>query len=192
MIEHKVNDLNNFICGWYMDDTSICDELIDYHKQNKDKDFGRCTVNGDLIIDKSYKDSIDCGLDGEVSGRYFQKLQLCLDEYIKKYSWCNYYAEWRTIERANIQRYPPNGGFHAWHTERTGGEPPISTRHLVYMTYLNTVTDEGETEFFYQKLKVKPEKGLTIIWPADWTFTHRGVSSPSEEKYIVTGWLNYL
>ena len=60
------------------------------------------------------------------------------------------------------------------------------------MTYLNDVDDGGETEFYYQKLKVKPRKGLTLIWPADWTHTHRGLSSPTQEKYIITGWLNYI
>jgi hypothetical protein len=67
----------------------------------------------------------------------------------------------------------------------------MKSRHLVFMTYLNDVTDGGETEFFYQKLKVKPEKGLTLIWGADWTFTHRGITSPTQTKYIVTGWFNY-
>jgi hypothetical protein len=59
------------------------------------------------------------------------------------------------------------------------------------MTYLNDLTDGGETEFHYQQVKVKPEKGLTLIWPADWTHTHRGIPSETQEKYIVTGWLNY-
>jgi hypothetical protein len=59
------------------------------------------------------------------------------------------------------------------------------------MTYLNDVEIGGETEFFHQKLKIRPEKGLTLIWPADWTFTHIGITSP-EEKFIVTGWFNYI
>ena len=59
------------------------------------------------------------------------------------------------------------------------------------MTYLNDINDGGETEFLYQNIKIKPRKGLTLIWPADWTFTHRGNFAPSEEKYIVTGWFNY-
>ena len=37
-----------------------------------------------------------------------------------------------------------------------------------------------------------PRKGLTLIWPADWTHLHRGVVSPSEEKYIITGWFDFL
>ena len=60
------------------------------------------------------------------------------------------------------------------------------------MTYLNDVTDGGETEFLHQGLKVQPQKGLTLIWPADWTHTHRGVASPTQEKAIVTGWFNYV
>jgi hypothetical protein len=68
----------------------------------------------------------------------------------------------------------------------------VLDRHLVFMTYLNDIEDHGETEFYHQMLKIKPEKGLTLIWPADWTFTHRGNPSPSEQKYIVTGWFNYI
>jgi hypothetical protein len=59
------------------------------------------------------------------------------------------------------------------------------------MTYLNDVNDQGETEFYHQNIKIKPEKGLTLIWPADWTHTHRGITSPSENKFIVTGWYNF-
>ena len=59
------------------------------------------------------------------------------------------------------------------------------------MTYLNDITDDGETEFFHQKIKIKPEKGLTVIWPADWTFTHRGIPSNTQVKYITTGWMSF-
>jgi hypothetical protein len=54
------------------------------------------------------------------------------------------------------------------------------------------VTDQGETEFYHQNIKIKPEKGLTIIWPADWTFTHRGLPSLTQEKFVVTGWFSYV
>ena len=48
------------------------------------------------------------------------------------------------------------------------------------MTYLNDVTDAGETEWYHQRLKIQPQKGLTIIWPCDWTHTHRVVPSPTQ------------
>ena len=47
------------------------------------------------------------------------------------------------------------------------------------------------TRFYYQKLKVKPRKGLTLIWPVDWTHTHRGIVAPDEEKMILTGWFSF-
>ena len=62
--------------------------------------------------------------------------------------------------------------------------------NLVFMTYLNDVEDGG-TQFKYQNLITPAKKGLTLIWPTDFTHTHRGVISQTKEKYIVTGWYSY-
>ena len=35
------------------------------------------------------------------------------------------------------------GGYKTFHTERTGKGEPEGSRHLVFMTYLNDVTDRG-------------------------------------------------
>ena len=59
------------------------------------------------------------------------------------------------------------------------------------MTYLNDV-DDGGTEFMHQNIITPAVKGLTLIWPADWTHAHRGVISKTKEKYIITGWFSYL
>ena len=59
------------------------------------------------------------------------------------------------------------------------------------MTYLNTVSDGG-TDFYYQELTTEAIKGRTVIWPADWTFTHKGQISYKEEKFIITGWYNMV
>ena len=63
---------------------------------------------------------------------------------------------------------------------------------MAFMTYLNTVNKDGETEWFHQKIKIKPEKGLTLIWPSDWTHVHRGIVAKEETKYIATGWFSYV
>ena len=49
-----------------------------------------------------------------------------------------------------------------------------------------------QTEWYYQKKKIQPKKGLSVIWPPDFTHTHRGIPSPTQEKYIVTGWWNFI
>jgi hypothetical protein len=190
MKEHEINKLDNFICGWYADDTSFCDELIEYY-HNNDKVEGKVGFR----VDKNVKDSIECSLlPGEEMWRRYvgDFLQPFTNEYIKKYPYCNMYSPWRAIEGVNVQCYNPNSAFYGWHSERTISKHPMVSRHLVFMTYLNDVTDGGETEFLYQKIKVKPEKGLTLIWNSDWTFTHRGIPSKTQQKFITTGWYNYI
>ena len=57
--------------------------------------------------------------------------------------------------------------------------------------YLNDVTEGGETEFLYQKCRFKPEKNTILIWPAQFTHVHRGNPPLSNDKYIITGWVEY-
>jgi hypothetical protein len=90
----------------------------------------------------------------------------------------------------NMQRYEPGEGFHGWHCERATNK--YSNRFLVWAVYLNTVTDRGETEFFYQHHFESAVEGKLIIWPSDWMHLHRGVPSPTQTKYILTGWFTML
>jgi prolyl 4-hydroxylase len=179
-----------FIGQYYLDDLSICDSIIEYFKNSPNKKVGKVGF-GD--VDKTIKESTDLYLDnGDLANSYGLAFQRVLDKYMEQYKFCNKYQPFGLIEKVNIQHYLPKQGFHQWHTERTGKQDLVGSRHLVFMTYLNDVNDGGETEFYYQELKVKPRKGLTIIWPADWTHTHRGITSNTEEKYILTGWLNFI
>ncbi len=89
----------------------------------------------------------------------------------------------------NMQRYEPGEAFYGWHCERAGLK--ASSRVLVWMVYLNTVTDKGGTQFYYQDHTEQPEQGKLLIWPTDWTHTHRGIPSLSQTKYIFTGWYTH-
>ena len=184
----------NFIEKYFISDLSLCDELIEYHKNSNFKSKGRITSkDGKGNIDPSKKDSTDVLLeDKELKIKLSKVLQESLNKYIEEYKFCNKYASFGIAEGVNVQHYLPNEGYHEWHCERTNANYPSTTRHLVFMMYLNDVDDGGETEFYYQKIKIKPQKGKMIIWAADWTHTHRGITSPTQEKYIITGWFNYL
>lgn len=96
----------------------------------------------------------------------------------------------RISQGFNIQRYRPSQAFHGYHCERAG--IPHSERILVWMIYLNDVTDRGETEFYYQHYFERPEEGKLVIWPSDWTYLHRGIPSPTQTKYIITGWVDHF
>ena len=188
--EHSVNKLNNFISGWYINNDLLCNNLINYFETNPNKFKGKIGSNGEVKI--SEKDSTDLSiLDFKIPiiKEYLIHLYFVIKEYQKQYIYSNIGQSSWSLKPFNIQRYLPNEGFHAWHTERHN--PNNSLRHLTFMTYLNNVNDDGETEFFYQNLKIKPEKGLTLIWGTDWTFTHRGIPSKTETKYITTGHYHY-
>jgi len=92
------------------------------------------------------------------------------------------------------QRYEKGvGGYHYWHSEIFPQLPNNKPLHrvLAFLYYLNDVEDGGETEFFYQKMKVKPKKGSLVIFPAGFTHTHKGHVPLSDDKYVVTSWLMY-
>lgn len=191
----------NFIGAFYLENDKVCDDLITFFKNNpKKQQQGASRVNGpngksQLGVHKHIKDSIDIYLPPEDRTPEWQLYQYELNKVIKEYTLLFpksvHSAAWGIREFSNIQYYPPGGGYFDWHSERLSASGHIGARNLVFMTYLNDVVDGGETEFYHQEIKVKPEKGLTLIWPADWTHYHRGVTSPTQEKYIVTGWLSF-
>jgi len=181
---------SNFIYGDFIEDLSLCDDIIKFHEMNPNKGNGVTVPPSDSSIKKSTDSRLSD--NQELLMRYDRELSKVLEKYKEKYKFCNEYGAWRITSPINIQHYKPGEGFFVWHTERARVEEPMVSRHLVFMTYLNDVTDGGETEWYYQKLKIKPRKGYTVIWTSDWTHTHRGLTSPTQEKYIVTGWFNYV
>ena len=192
MKQHIINKQNNFIAGWYLPNKDLCKNLINLFEKSNNKFEGTL---GDKRIDKSKKDSTDISFnlisEEPLIKEYIKNLSLILNLYKDTYKYANNPQDkWGITENFNIQRYLPNQGYHVYHTERSGLN--TSLRHLTFMTYLNDVTDGGQTEWYYQKLKIKPETGLTLIWGTDWTFTHRGITSPTETKYIITGWYSYI
>jgi hypothetical protein len=185
----------SFIGAWFIPDLGICDDLIQFFKDHDDKVEGQVGDSGK--VDKALKDSVDViippgNFAEPIVARYLANLNLVVDEYVKKFRASSLVDRWGVTENINIQWYRPMGGYKEWHTERYGKSLPSCHRHLVFMTYLNDVFDEGGTEFYHQKVRVSPRKGLSLIWPADWTHLHRGVVSPTEEKYIITGWLSFI
>ena len=179
--------------GEYILRPTICDDLISYFKDHPSKTVGVVSDDGKRSIRKDIKDSTDLAIavgENTLVDSYVNEAQVCLDKYKKDYKYADKgQGSYKIVEHINIQHYSPGQAFHKWHCERSGlGD---SLRHLVFMTYLNDVTDKGGTEFYYHNICIAPKKGLTLIWPVDWTFTHRGIPSPTQEKYIITGWYSY-
>jgi hypothetical protein len=124
---------------------------------------------------------------GELISKFQHKLQFEIDNYVEKYESLENMNKF-VLDGYNLQKYEPGEGFHQWHCER--GNISTSLRMLVFMVYLNDV-DDGGTEFKYQEHTEQAEKGKLLIWPTDWTHTHRGQISYTKTKYILTGWYSF-
>lgn len=182
--------MTDFIYTEYLKNESLCDDIIDFFNLSTTPKF---EGTSGWKVDKSKKDSMDTFLDPNKNlyMRYMKELQIIIDSYENKFQYLKISSPYKVIEPTLIQHYKPGQGYKIFHEERSNINSPTVSRVLVFMTYLNNVTDKGETEFLHQKIKIKPKKGLTVIWPADWTHAHRGIVSETQNKYIVTGWFNY-
>ena len=94
----------------------------------------------------------------------------------------------------NIQKYDrEKGHYNGWHVEQDC--LATSNRAFVFILYLNNVKEGGETEFLIPDndgyFKVQPKAGRLVIHPASWPYIHKGNMPITNDKYIVTTWLNF-
>jgi len=180
---------NTFIGGWYIP-LNICDGLIEVFKAHPKNQSPGVVGPPPLKIDPKQKESTEIAIDPKYNDPSFiiyrKYLEQAIHGYEHKYPEVKAFEKFGMVESPQIQYYKSGQGFKTWHCERDGKQ----NRCLVFMTFLNTVPEAG-TQFKYQELTVPAEKGLTLIWPSDFTHTHKGQISKEHEKYILTGWLGY-
>jgi prolyl 4-hydroxylase len=64
-----------------------------------------------------------------------------------------------------------------------------SNRYLVFLWYLNTVDEGGETRFTDLGVDVQAKKGRLLVFPPYWMYQHAGLSPRSNDKYILSTYL---
>ena len=184
----------NFIGSWMIEPLSLCDELIAYFESNIAKQHIGVTEGGRNL---SVKDRMDIPIapnqldlpGNEVFKLYINSLFMCYKDYLVQWPFLAKIAQNLEMGSFNLGRYQRGQHFQKMHTERAD----LGSLHrvLAWMTYLNDVDEGGETYFSHYGLNIKPRKGLTIIWPAEWTHAHKGNVLLGESKYMITGWLTF-
>ena len=198
MIERLRLDVSkhpSFIGCWMLEDLSICNDLIEFFERNKVSQ--KPGVTASEKINESNKKSTDIrivpiDLKEEkfcVVSTYIEYLKICYLDYLEQWGFLKSFLPGIHIGAFNIQKYDEGDHFRRLHSERTS----LNSLHriLAWMTYLNDVPESGETEFPMFGLKVKPETGKTLIWPAEWTHAHLGSVVKKGTKYIITGWMHF-
>ena len=186
----------HFIGMWNINDNNLCKNIIKFFEENsklhrkgkagdhvndKVKKTTDITINPNNLFEKKYN----------IFNTYFEYLHKCFLDYREDFPYLKDFLKKITIGPFNLQKYLPGDHFSAIHCERTD----LQSLHRIFawMTYLNDVseTDGGSTDFNYYKVKVQPECGKTLIWPAEWTHAHAGSILKKGKKYIITGWINF-
>lgn len=114
----------------------------------------------------------------------------CYTPYADRYSILKTATGKHGILHLRFQKTKPTEGYHAWHYETDN--LTHSPRFLTFMMYLNDIEEGGETEFLYLQKRIKPEAGKVLIWPSGFQHSHRGNPPFKNNKYIITGWINFL
>ena len=182
----------HFIGAWQLEDKTLCDELIQFFEQHQDMQRQGVTLEG---LNPSVKNSLDLSIaPSDMNApihraikKYIGQLYACYMDYARQWPFLGQTFPALDIGKFNLQKYNPGGHFARIHSERT--DMASLHRLFAFMTYLNDDFEDGETHFIHQQLKVKPEKGKTLIWPAEWTHAHAGEVVNGGSKYIATGWM---
>ena len=187
----KTNLTPNFIGSWVID-PNLCDEIIEYFEKNTQKQYQGSTTSG-LNLEAKNRQDITLSPnelilpENKIYKEYFEILFECYKDYNLQWPFLSGLVNHLDIGKFNIGKYMPGQHFQKTHCERSG----LSSLHrlFAFMTYLNNVEEGGSTYFNHYDLNIKPKKGLTLLWPAEWTHSHKGNILKSGIKYIITGWL---
>lgn len=193
-----VSDYKDFIgtySGVFNDEW--CDRVVEHFKYLKgqgltiDRQFQRHAKHSqddDSYLPTEEWDESVRTRNSFVNNGFTMGMEYCLNEYMTKYSILQTIQPMK-IMSTRIQETKVGGGYHTWHHE--SGSNLTCYRKLVCMVYLNDVQNGGETEFLYQSTRIKPKKGTAIIWPSEFTHTHRGNHPLSNNKFIITSWFEF-
>ena len=193
-INIKITKQPHFIGCWNLENKNLCNDIINFFENNKGKQTQGVFSGG---YNPEEKKTTDIRINpSDLNNQSY----ICLKQYIEQLHKCylEYQNEWPFLKSVlknihigsfNIQKYSAGDHFAKLHSERTS----LSGLHRLFawMTYLNEAEDGGYTNFEHYGVKIKPETGKTLIWPAEWTHVHAGEILKSGTKYIVTGWMHF-
>ena len=168
-----------------------CKEIIEW-VETQPLQRGRTRSRGKIVVNLKSKSSWDVPYTKtSFPNKTFVDLIInnaladCTPLYRKSHPDLDKIDSWDVYNNYNIQKYNPNEGYYTLHCENGGGKG--IQRVLVWMIYLNTVTDKGGTYFSSYDKTIRAKEGRVVIWPAYWTHHHKGVVSKTQTKYIATG-----
>ena len=129
--------------------------------------------------------------DSELHGHIVNSAMPAIKYYRSKVPDANFFPPQFGFEEFRIKHYT-NDGVDQFDTHVDSISMASSKRFLVFFWFLNDVEVGGETEFTNLNMMVPAKKGRLVMFPPFWNFPHRGNAPVSNEKYLLSSYLNYV
>ena len=165
----------------------MCQDIVELFTRDEGKWRGKIAIGAEnSAYEKETKNSWDLEILNEGAWQpIFQeihpRIEACLSHYLKRSPVLQSFD--LQVTGYKIQMYPKNEGYFRWHADSVGLHN--GNRVIAMVLYLNNVEQGGETEFFYQNIKVAPKQGHLVLFPTGWNYMHCGHVPESEDKYII-------
>jgi len=187
---------NHFIGSWLMNEKNL-NEIIDFFNSSHESHTAGKVGNGN--IDKTKKDCIELLINPreieekklEFLKNFLSEIKNCFVDYTSQWDYLD--SNWNKmyIGSVLIQKFLASGHHTEYHCDRQN----INSSHksLSWITFLNNIEEnEGLMDFKYFECSIKPKKGLTLMWPSDWTHLHRQNLLKSQDKFIIKGNIQFI
>ena len=175
----------------------LCSDIISLYNNSKQLHYKGQTGGG---LNTEIKDTFDLSITtaslndekwNKIKNFLFKELNVNLQKYSKKMNINNNFnilqSTVLSAETLQMQKYEKGKGKYIYHNDFSINYNDKIHRKITYLWYLNDVDIGGETEI-NGTLKIKPETGKLLLFPACWTYPHCGLQPISDDKYIITGW----
>ena len=206
-----MNQLSDYIKEYIAFTKDECDLIIDFYENNLDQvrasQVYTAQNHGNLeSVDGLARKSnqIQVPFDASIDGLIEQKI----NQFFAQYHWDigkMFDDEWEQNQERDVPenllasfvyedegytivKYEKDSGFFEWHFDRLDDDRQRRQRAFSCLIYLNEDFEEGETDFYWHK--VKPETGKIVFFPSDHHWQHKGRKPLKGDKYIITTWLH--
>jgi len=182
---------NFFIGVWKIENNDLLKKIIEFFNVNYESHRPGTLALGN--VDKSKKDLLELLINPravkekkiEIFNEYINNLIECYNDYQEQW---NFIRNWQRIYIGTfkIEKHLISGH----HLEENCERQNINSSHkiLSWITFLNDIEDdEGNIDFKYFDISIKPKKGTTLIFPSDWTHLHQQNIMKKSEKFTIRG-----
>jgi predicted 2-oxoglutarate/Fe(II)-dependent dioxygenase YbiX len=117
----------------------------------------------------------------QIHNQFYLMLAASSIPYTERYSICEgiWHEPYTMLKYASGQEYK---GHYDGHTG--------AGRHISAICYLNNEFEGGEIEFPHHNVRIKPEPGMLILFPSNFSFLHVAKPVSSGTKYALVTWLH--